>query len=190
MFSLVVRECGMHSRSCDEFRTCVTARRKAHEVHEPCPRETLDGYPPSCSPDGTRVVQCDFGRLTVLDCTAFGLECTMVDGKAGCSAATPACEGRSTRCDGAVAVGCMHGHEIHVDCAAGGLACSKTPGAVPVGSCFAGHAETNWCDPADEARCDGAAITYCSAGRKRRYSCETTGFAGCVKDRGVVRCGE
>lgn len=142
-----------------------------------------------CSASGNRAVQCDHGSLRSEDCSAFGLECSMADGKAGCATTTPACSGKFTHCDGNVSVGCMHGHQVRVDCGAGGLACKATPGSVAVGACVATPRGNGRCKATEAPRCDGATIKYCFAGKERSYSCKGVGFERCVKEGSEVRCG-
>jgi hypothetical protein len=168
---------------------CVVREGQAACALGPCSGDNKEGAPPTCSASGTRVLQCDHGKLASFDCTTLGLKCTVADGKAGCSTPTPACSGTSKRCDGNVSVGCMHGHEVRVDCGAAGLTCSATPGSIPVGACVAPASTVDKCDPKDPPKCDGATIKYCFAGRKRSYFCKSLGFGTCVKDGSAVHCG-
>jgi hypothetical protein len=128
--------------------------------------------------------------LASLDCAAFGLKCTLSDGKPGCSTATAPCSGTAKRCDGNVSVECMHGHEVRVDCGAAGLTCNGAVGAQPVGACVeppaVGAADT--CDPKDSPRCDGATLRYCFAGHKRSYFCKSLGFEKCTKNGNAFHC--
>ncbi|MGO8997146.1 MAG: hypothetical protein ACLQVI_27845 [Polyangiaceae bacterium] len=170
---------------------CVVREGQASCVLGPCSSENKEGAPATCSASGTRVLRCDHGKLSSLDCTTFGLKCSVAEGSAGCATSTPPCSGTSKHCDGNVSVGCMHGHEVRVDCGAAGLTCNPTPGSIPVGACAAPPpAGTNdKCDPKDPPKCDGATIKYCFAGRKRSYFCKSLGFNGCVKDGSSVHCG-
>ena len=168
---------------------CVVREGQASCALGPCGGDMKEGAPPTCSASGTRILQCDHGKLQSIDCAALGLKCTAVDGKSGCSPSTQTCAGTGKRCDGNVSVGCMHGHEVRVDCGAAGLTCNATPGSLPVGACVAAPVATDKCDPKEAPRCDGASIKYCFAGRKRSYFCKSLGFSGCVKDSGAVRCG-
>jgi hypothetical protein len=168
---------------------CIVREGQAACVLGPCTSENKEGSPPSCSASGTRVLQCEHGKLSSLDCAVLGLKCTMSDGKPGCSTPTATCSGTSKHCDGNVSVGCMHGHEVRVDCGASGLTCNATPGAIPVGACVAQPPESDKCDPKDPPKCDGATIKYCFAGKKRSYFCKSLGFNGCVKDGSSVHCG-
>ncbi len=237
-FSLLIRECGLRSNSCNELRKCMLwgasedvckdrgkngpagrcddegrAINCSHEqvvgvrdcprggeqcvvregqascVLGPCTGENKEGTAPSCSASGTRILQCDHGKLTSFDCAAFGLKCSVLEGKVGCAPPTPACTGTSKHCDGTVSVGCLHGHEVRVDCGSAGLTCNATPGAIPVGACMAPVPETDKCDPKDPGRCDGGTIRYCFAGKKRSYFCKSLGFNLCVKDGAALRCG-
>jgi hypothetical protein len=84
----------------------------------------------------------------------------------------------------------MHGHEVRVDCGAAGLTCSPAPGSIAVGACVAPPSTAaDRCDPKDAPKCDGAAIKYCFAGRKRSYFCKSLGFGTCVKDGSSFHCG-
>lgn len=168
---------------------CVVREGQARCVLGPCTNENKEGSPPTCSASGTRILQCDHGKLSSMDCATFGLKCSMSDGKPGCSAPTAPCSGTSKHCNGNVSVGCMHGHEVRVDCGAAGLTCNATPGSQPVGACVAPAPDSDKCDPKDQPKCEGATIKYCFAGRRRSYFCKALGFSGCVKDGNVVHCG-
>jgi hypothetical protein len=167
---------------------CVVLQGQASCALGPCSGDNKEGAPPTCSASGTRILQCDHGKLQSFDCAALGLKCSVVDGKSGCSPSTGTCSGTGKHCDGNVSVGCLHGHEVRVDCGAAGLTCNATPGSVPVGACVATPPATDKCDPKDAPRCDGASIKYCFAGRKRSYFCKSLGFSGCTKDNGAVHC--
>jgi hypothetical protein len=170
---------------------CVVREGQAECALGPCTGENKEGAPPTCSASGMRVLQCDHGKLASLDCAAFGLRCSVADGHPGCSPPTATCSGAAKRCEGNVSVGCMHGHEVRVDCGASGLTCNPTPGSLPVGACVAPPpaAAAERCDPKEAARCDGASIRYCFAGRKRSYFCKSLGFNACLKDGNAIRCG-
>ncbi|MGO8991693.1 MAG: hypothetical protein ACLQVI_00085 [Polyangiaceae bacterium] len=250
-FSLLLRECGLHAKSCDELRTCalrgvspdtcaghgrdgrvgwcdasgravscsyekVIGVRECARSGEECVQvgddatcvlgrktectedeaqneeNALKGNPKRgpvtwCSPSGNRAIQCDHGRLGSEDCSAFGLACATVDGKAGCATTSAACAGKAARCEGNVAIGCMQGHQVRVDCGAAGLACEKRrSGAGAVGACVA---HGGGCRAGERPRCEGATIRYCFAGKERSYSCTGVGFEKCVKEGGEVRCG-
>ena len=90
---------------------------------------------------------------------------------------------------GNVSVGCVHGHEVRVDCGAAGLSCAAVPGSKDVGACVSPPAPqgADRCD-GKEARCDGATIKYCFAGKKRSYFCKSLGFDRCVSDAKGTRC--
>lgn len=167
--------------------SCAKGKRRASSA--PARQRTRKGSPPTCSASGTRILQCDHGKLTSFDCAAFGLKCSLLEGKVGCAPPTPACTGTSKRCDGNVSVGCLHGHEVRVHCGAAGLTCNGSPGATPVGACMAPAPDTDKCDPKDAGKCDGATIKYCFAGKKRSYFCKSLGFNQCVKDGAALRCG-
>ena len=129
------------------------------------------------------------GRLSSLDCAAFGLRCgTQPDGTPGCTTQGKSVHARSKRCDGNVAVGCFNGHESRVDCTAAGLMCNGSPGATAIGACFAPPADSGKCDSSATASCNGATISYCADGKSRSYFCKAMGFNKCVKDARGVRC--
>jgi len=169
---------------------CVVREGNATCALGPCASDNKEGGAATCSASGTRVLQCDHGKLVSLDCGAFGLKCTLEGGKTRCAPPTAACSGTAKRCDGNVSVGCLHGHEVRVDCGAAGLMCNASPGSTPVGSCVAPApaAATDKCDPKDAPKCDGATIKYCFAGRKRSYFCKSLGFDKCTKDGNTVSC--
>ena len=180
---LGVRDCPRGGEQCvvrDGNATCALG---------PCTGENKEGTPPSCSASGTRILQCDHGKLQSLDCAAFGLRCMVENGQAGCAPATGACTGTAKRCEGNVSVGCVHGHEVRVDCGAAGLSCAAVPGSKDVGACVSPPAPqgADRCDGKD-ARCDGATIKYCFAGKKRSYFCKSLGFEKCVSDAKGTRC--
>jgi hypothetical protein len=155
----------------------------------PCPGTIKEGDKPVCSASGTHKLQCEKGgKLASLDCAAFGLKCQVgSDGVAGCSTSGPPCTGNAKHCDGNTAVGCFNGHEVRVDCAAAGLTCNTQPGGQPVGVCATPPPPLGGCDPNERARCDGASIKYCYAGRPRSYFCKALGFNKCDNHNGV-RC--
>jgi hypothetical protein len=169
---------------------CVVREGQAGCALGPCTGENKEGAPPTCSASGTRIMQCDHGKLQSLDCAAFGLRCAVSEGRPGCAPSTAACTNGSKRCDGNVSVGCLHGHEVRVDCGASGLTCNSAPGAQPVGACVAPPATAagEKCDSKDSAKCDGATIKYCFAGRKRSYFCKSLGFEKCTKDGNTFHC--
>jgi hypothetical protein len=155
-----------------------------------CTGENKEGSPPTCSASGTRILQCELGKLVSLDCAAFGLRCIQggPNNAPGCAPATAPCLANSKRCDGNVSVGCVHGHEVKVDCATAGLACNATPGSVSIGACVAPKADGPSCDPSDKAKCDGANVKYCYAGKPRSFFCKGLGFNRCVSDAKGARC--
>jgi len=169
---------------------CVVREGTATCALGPCTGENKEGAPATCSASGTRILQCEHGKLQSLDCAAFGLRCTTENGAAGCAPSTPACTGTAKRCEGNVSVGCVHGHEVRVDCGAAGLSCNSVPGAQQVGACVAlpPSAAQDKCDPKDNAKCDGATIKYCYAGKKRSYFCKSLAFDKCVNDGKGARC--
>jgi len=157
-----------------------------------CPASIAEGAAPVCSSSGTRILRCEHGVLSSLDCAAFGLICAP-NGPAGaaCAPPTAGCAGSATRCEGAVAVSCFNGHEVRVDCAAAGMTCAA-PGQTgrAVGACVAPPAAAGGaCDPAAPARCDGATLRYCAAGQPRSFLCRTLGWSRCVTDASGSRCG-
>ena len=181
--ALAVRDCPRGGEQCivvDGQATCTLG---------PCPGDIHDGDKARCSGSGTHILQCQKGKLTSLDCQAFGLRCaTTADGTAGCATNGAACAGTAKRCDGNVAVGCYDGHEVRVDCAAADLVCNPVAGATPVGACMATPPATGACDPNEKPRCDGASVKYCYAGKPRSYFCKSLGFNKCDASRGNVKC--
>jgi len=156
----------------------------------PCPPDIKDGAAAVCSPSGTRILHCEKGRLVSLDCGAFGLKCAAGPAGPGCAPPTPACNATAKRCDGNVSVGCVNGHEVRVDCTAAGLQCGGGPGSTTVGACASPAATTGACDANAPARCEGASIKYCFAGKPRSYFCKSFGFSKCVTDSRGSRCAQ
>ena len=169
---------------------CVVREGNATCALGPCTGENKEGSPASCSASGTRILQCEHGKLQSLDCAAFGLKCVMENGVAGCAPATATCANGAKRCEGNVSVGCVHGHEVRVDCGAAGLSCNGVPGAATVGACVAPPAAqaADKCDTNANAKCDGATIKYCYAGKKRSYLCKSLAFDKCVVEGKGARC--
>ena len=170
---------------------CIVAGGSATCSLGPCPSNIKDGDRPQCSASGTHKLQCEKGKLVSLDCAAFGLHCTTApDGTAGCATTGNACSGTAKRCDGNTAVGCFNGHEVRVDCAAGGMTCSPSPGTTPVGACVASPPPPagGGCDPSEKARCDGANVKYCFAGKPRSFFCKPLGFNKCDAGARGARC--
>jgi hypothetical protein len=182
---LAVRDCPRGGEQ------CAVRGGEAYCTLGPCPPEMTEGAAPTCSANGTRILRCEKGKLVSLDCTAFGLKCAIAEGVAGCTTDGPACTSGATRCDGSAAVGCHHGHEVRVDCAASGMTCGGPPGSVAVGACAVAPSrerEKEKCDPNAPAKCDGAAIKYCVAGKARTYPCKAVSFNRCVSDAKGARC--
>ncbi len=155
----------------------------------PCPAGITEGAPAVCSASGTRILRCEHGVLTSLDCAAFGLTCASGgSAEPACAPPTAPCTA-GRRCEGDVAVGCVSGHEARVDCGAAGMTCSATDVAGrSVGACVTkGPPPT--CDASAPARCDGARVRYCGGGHPRSFLCRTLGFSRCVSDSGGARCG-
>jgi hypothetical protein len=168
---------------------CIVAGGNATCTLGPCPGNIKDGDRPQCSASGTHKLQCEKGKLVSFDCAAFGLRCTTApDGTAGCATNGNTCNGTSKRCDGNTAVGCFNGHEVRVDCAAGGMTCNPAPGTTPVGACVSSPPPAGSCNPNETARCDGANIKYCFAGKQRSYFCKALGFSKCDGSKNGVRC--
>jgi hypothetical protein len=147
---------------------------------------------PHCSASGSRVLQCEAGRVTSLDCAVFGLRC--VDEKNGapagkgaaCATTSPTCVEGAKRCDGKTEIGCYHGHEVRTDCGAAGLTCDPSSSS-PVGVCAVPKESAGGCSNGDAPKCDGGNIKYCEHGRPRSYHC-TTLLNKCEKDKDGVRC--
>jgi len=180
---LAVRDCPRGGEQ------CAVRSGESYCALGPCPAEIQEGAAPVCSGSGTRILRCEKGKLVSLDCAAFGLKCVTSGGPAACAPDTAACTGDAASCDGHVAVGCHHGRQVRIDCGAAGLACGGASG-VAVGACTMPPPDKgDKCDPAAPARCDGASIKYCAAGRTRSYPCKATGFNRCVSDAKGARCG-
>ncbi len=167
---------------------CVVRDGKAVCALGACNKDS----PATCSPSGTRVLECNKGKLLSLDCAAFGLRC--VTGASGPQCATEGgtCTEGIVRCDGTTAVACYHGHEVRIDCAARGLTCgaSRVDGgaATAVGACSAAVPAKGACDPAAPAKCDGATLKWCAGGQPRGYLCKSVGLSRCVADDKGARC--
>ncbi|AKV03540.1 hypothetical protein AKJ09_10203 [Labilithrix luteola] len=149
--------------------------------------------PPVCSNSGTRILECKKGRLSSLDCGAFGLTCTSTSEGPRCATSGASCTEGTTRCEGATAFACWHGHEVGVDCGAAGLACAGgSRGTSAVGTCAAPPpqpgAQAGSCDPSSPPRCDGATISWCAWGTPRKYLCKSMGLSRCVADDKGVGC--
>jgi hypothetical protein len=185
---LAVRDCPRGGEQ------CAVREGEALCTLGPCSAETKEGAPPTCSASGTRILRCDRGKLVSLDCAAFGLRCTLGSEGAGCAPPTPSCSGTAKRCDGNVSVGCFNGHEVRVDCAASGLSCNAGAGAAggaagaAVGSCVATPPAAGACAANAAAKCEGATLKYCFAGKPRSYFCKSLGFNKCVTDSKGARC--
>ena len=179
---LAVRDCPRGGEQCsvrDGEALCTLG---------PCPSDMKEGAPPVCSASGTRMLQCEKGRLVSLDCAAFGLNCATTASGPACAPPTAACTAGAKRCDGNLAVGCLAGHEVKVDCAVAGLSCGGGAGATQVGACSSPAATTGACDAHSPGRCDGASVKYCFAGKARSYFCKSLGFSRCVTDGRGARC--
>jgi hypothetical protein len=180
---VAVRDCPRGKEQClvrDAQATCTLG---------PCSADIQEGDRPRCSGSGTHLLHCEKGKLVSLDCAAFGLQClTGSDGASGCATQGPVCTGSGTRCEGNTSIGCFNGREVRVDCAAAKLECALTPGGTPVGACVSPSPSAGGCDSRETARCDGASIKYCLAGRSRSYFCKPTGFAKCDNSRGGLHC--
>ncbi len=160
-----------------------------------CPNEIAEGAPPVCSASGTRILRCEHGVLSSLDCAAFGLICSGGGGAgAACAPPTTPCAGAGSRCEGDVSVSCYNGHEVRVECGAAGLSCGTTDSQASrtVGACVAPAPVApgpGACDPGAPARCDGATLRYCFAGQPRSVLCKALGFNRCIAGGGWARCG-
>lgn len=178
---LAVRDCPRGGEQ------CAVRGGDAYCALGPCPADIQEGAPPACSGSGTRILRCEKGKLISLDCAAFGLKCVSSGGAAVCAPDSAACSGNASTCDGHTAVGCHHGREVRIDCGAGGLACGGAGSAV--GACTMPPSEKgDKCDPNAPARCDGATIKYCAAGRPRSFPCKAVSFSRCVADGKGARC--
>jgi hypothetical protein len=156
----------------------------------PCPAGMAEGAAPVCSGSGTRILKCEHGVLTSLDCAAFGLICSNGSDGAACASPTAPCTGATRRCDGDTAVSCYDGHEVRVECATAGMSCNPVDqGARAVGACTAPAPASGTCDANGRARCEGATLHYCAAGRPRSFLCKALGFNRCVADANGAHCG-
>jgi hypothetical protein len=142
--------------------------------------------PRACSASGTKILQCDRGKLLSMDCAALGLRCASGPSGPACATTSAACSGGGKRCEGATAVTCLNGHEVKIDCAAAGLECGGSADALAVGACATSSVPS--CDASAPPRCDGAILKYCAAGRPRGYFCKSLGLSRCVTDARGARC--
>src|SRR5262249_35554089 len=126
--------------------------------------------PRACSASGTKILQCDKGRLLSLDCGALGLRCETTAEGPGCATTSAMCTEGSKRCDGNAAVSCYNGREVKVECEKAGLVCGGAVGSLAVGACATEGPVS--CDSSVAARCDGAILKYCAAGKPRGYFCK------------------
>ncbi len=167
---------------------CVVQGGKATCALGPCEKEGA----PSCSPSGTRILECKKGKLLSLDCSTFGLRCVSSgEGGPQCATSAPACATGASRCEpNEVAVGCWHGHEVRVDCASAGMTCgtSAASGATRIGACAVAPPAQGACDPSSAPRCDGATLRWCAWGKPRAYLCKSMGLSRCVTDDKGSRC--
>ena len=171
---------------------CIVRDGKAVCALGSCDKDS----PPTCSPSGTRVLECSKGKLLSHDCGAFGLRC--VTGARGpeCATAAGSCVEGTVRCEATTAVACWHGHDVRIDCAARGLACGAGTGSLdaggatvtPVGACAAIAPAKGACDPSAPAKCDGATLRWCAWGQPRGYLCKSVGLSRCVADDRGARC--
>lgn len=148
---------------------------------------------PTCSADGQRILQCVGGKIDSMSCSAFGLGCETVDGKATCVAATsPKCTGSSKRCEGTTYVECVQGHEVRVECGAQGMSCATAgaKGPLVAGSCVAPEPQKTKCDPSTfDTRCDGpGAVQYCALGAVQKVFCKALGLNRCVAEGKSAHC--
>lgn len=199
--------------TCDEAGRAVTCNAERVALVRDCPRGgeqcvVRDGKatcalgacaadaPASCSPSGTRILECKKGKLGSLDCGAFGLRCvSTVDGPQ-CATLGASCREGTVRCDGRDAIGCFHGREVRVGCGARGMSCADgasadghREGASNVaGVCAVAAPGKAACDPASPARCDGGTIRYCAWGTPRSYLCKSMGLTRCAADDKGVTC--
>jgi hypothetical protein len=180
---VAIRDCGRGGE------TCIVQGGDAKCTLGPCPSDVKEGDKPRCSQSGTHLLHCEKGKLASLDCAAFGLKCaTDSGGTSACATQGNVCTGTAKHCDGNTAVGCFNGHEVRVDCAAAGLVCNPTPGGTPVGACVAPPQPIGGCDPSAAAKCDGANVRYCIAGKPRSHFCKATGFNKCDSSHNGPRC--
>jgi len=185
---------------CDADGRAVSCAREQVTLVRDCPRageqcSVVEGSahcglgtcsadaPRSCSPSGTKIIECRQGRLLSTDCSLFGMRCEPLAQGPACVPRSPGCTEGESRCEADIAVACHRAHEVRVDCGAAGLVCGGA--GVPVGAC-----RTK--DPAacveGPGRCEGGNIRYCVAGRARSYNCRALGLSRCLPTRDGARC--
>lgn len=171
---------------------CAIRDGKASCTLGPCEADA----PASCSPSGTRILECKKGKLVSLDCAAFGLKCVASTNGPRCATSAAACVPGPPRCEGNVAIGCHEGHEVRVDCGATGLVCGGS--GASIGICTSppsAASQSGARDGGAEActstgsKCDGATIRWCAWGKPRSYLCKSMGLSRCVADDKGARCG-
>jgi len=171
--------CSRFGLDCDSAASCVAETPVACERSEP----------PTCTADGA-VEFCDDGFIREAPCQALGFSC--VEGKcvgngdnctSDSSGAPESVTPIGTACSGSMMQACLGGRTTSIDCATQGpgFSCQALNG-----SFFCGLAAE--CLPASNssapelAICDGATLTFCSAGRLEHLDCTELGFSGCNID--------
>ena len=173
-FSLTIRECGLASSTCEEFRACALRGAKTTQ----CEGKAMTAASPvgSCDVAG-RAVRCWRGKvLSVRDCPRGGEQCATMKGDATCilgpcppteAAGKATCSG-----DGNRIMSCDGGKLVSINCGAFGLGCEVSPKGRP--RCTATGAPT--CKEGS-ARCEGALHVGCLSGREVRVDCSAAGLA-------------
>ena len=175
-------DCSKVGLTCDPVGVCVDR-----------PTTACDGSAAVTCNANHEAEFCDDGALRhSVDCEALGLDCA----ETGCVGRGAACTANFTQpqhvsytglsCNGDVLQACVEGQETSVDCTSRGpgFHC-QTLGDVS----FCGLAAE--CVPADQytasttdpPSCEGAVLTFCSAGRLEHIDCVALGFDGCAMDR-------
>jgi len=165
----------------------------------------IDGAPIACSASSVlgcngdgQPEYCDNGLVRHgPSCNDLGLDCA----PGGCVGRGASCTSTSTShsvdavhfegqgCSGATLSACVNGKLTSVDCATKGpgFGCQHV-----ADDYFCGLASQ--CDPPSEtgnataARCDGAVLEFCNAGRLERVDCTSLGFPGCSESGARYGC--
>jgi hypothetical protein len=129
----------------------------------------------SCHDGEIERTVCPSGSPCEGHAEADGEQAAMCEAPGHASCSTPG----SRRCAGTRLFVCeSHGHFSHehaVDCSLAGLTCTEDAGGAACTEgppqCARGHTS-----------CEGDALTFCAAGRRRQVRCPEIGFATCAAD--------
>jgi hypothetical protein len=169
--SLLLRECGLQSSSCQSLATCAL-RGARPDACVGRGRQSLVGF---CDVDG-RALSCFHEQIVaVRDCPRGHEECLVVGGEARCSLG--ACpgdvrEGDKARCSPSQThlLHCEKGNLASLDCAAFGLMCTtSTDGTAACATAGPACAEGS-------KRCDGTTAVACHNGHEVRVDCAAAGL--------------